>query len=216
MTPQRFVSELGAVRFENAFNPYSELCHVCDSENAPGVRSQMLSDTLTAASTVELDALWVGRDLGYRGGRRTGLPFTDDVHLPNHQARWGVNVVRPTKDSLVRERAATTIWGLLEIIDCPIFMWNVFPLHPHKSGDPFTNRRHTAAEAQVGLEILHELIDLLRPKKIIAIGNDAESAVRKLSDGVEIFKVRHPSFGGQTEFVSKMRRHYGVSQGTLL
>jgi hypothetical protein len=26
--------------------------------------------------------MWFGRDLGYRGGRCTGLAFTDEAHLP--------------------------------------------------------------------------------------------------------------------------------------
>lgn len=216
MTPQRFVSELSALRFDNAFNPYSERCGVYDSEHAPSMRFEMLTDTLAAASALELDAIWVGRDLGYRGGRRTGLPFTDDIHLPHHQARWGVNVTRPTKGSAVAERAATIIWNLLDKIDRPIFMWNVFPLHPHEKDHPFTNRLHTAAEARAGLEVLRQLIAILRPKRLLAIGNDAEKAVRKVSTGLEVLKARHPSYGGQSEFISTTQRLYGVTAGTLL
>ena len=44
----------------------------------------------------ELDAIWVGRDLGYRGGRRTGLALTDDVYFADHLERWGLDVQRPT------------------------------------------------------------------------------------------------------------------------
>jgi len=28
------------------------------------------------------NTIWMGRDLGYRGGRRTGLALTDEAHLP--------------------------------------------------------------------------------------------------------------------------------------
>lgn len=216
MTPQSFVSDLAAFRFKNAFNPYAERCAVYDADDAPCLRSAMLTATLVAAARAELDSIWVGRDLGYRGGRRTGLPFTDDVHLGHHRARWGVDVTRPTKGEPVAERAATVVWKLLDTIPEAIFLWNVFPLHPHEEGRPFTNRLHTAEEARTGLEILRQLIGLIQPKRILAIGNDAEKAVRKLGTTAPVVRVRHPSFGGQTEFVRTTQEIYGASSGTLL
>ncbi|QNN64994.1 uracil-DNA glycosylase [Sphingomonas rhizophila] len=216
MTPQQFVSQLSTQRSVNAFNPYSDSCKVYDLDNAPAIRSKMLTETLVAAQSVELETLWIGRDLGYRGGRRTGLPFTDDVHLSDHGARWGLSVSRPTKGSAVAERAATVIWSLLEAIDLPIFLWNVFPLHPHEITNPFTNRLHTAAERKLGLEVLEQLIGLVRPKKLLAIGNDAAKAVETLGTGIEVLRVRHPSYGGQPEFLRDVRQIYGVRPSGFL
>jgi|SRR6266853_4442457 len=61
----------------------------------------------------------------------------------------------------------------IEAIDSPIFLWNVFPLHPRESGEPFSNRSHNAAERHIGEELLAELIRLVRPRRLFAIGNDA-------------------------------------------
>lgn len=216
MTPQQFVSELSALRFENAFNPYSQRCAVHDVDDAPRRRSEMLLHTLEAALQVEVDSIWVGRDLGYRGGRRTGLAFTDDVHLSHHQSRWGISIERPTKGKLVSERTATVVWKLLQTIDRSIVFWNVFPLHPHISGNAFSNRMHTAAERRAGAEMLSKLVAILRPKKLVAIGNDAEKAIRGLSADAEVVKVRHPSYGGQSDFLNQIRQLYGCREPRLL
>jgi hypothetical protein len=127
MKPAQFVEQLRALSFEHTFNPYSDTCIVHDVADAPLRRSRALLAVLKAATRVEVDALWIGRDLGYRGGRRTGLAFTDDVHMRVHLARWEVDIERPTKGSTVTERTASVIWEALLRIHSPIFLWNVFP-----------------------------------------------------------------------------------------
>jgi hypothetical protein len=156
---------------------------------------------LEVAVRGEVDAIWIGRDLGHKGGRRTGLALTDDVHLAPHGARWGVSICRPTKGKAVAERTAAVIWNVLSLIEGGIFLWNVFPLHPHESSDPFTNRSHNARERQAGEEILSSLIGMLRPKQLMAIGNDAEKTALRVSYGQDVCKVRHPSYGGQADFL---------------
>jgi uracil-DNA glycosylase len=79
-------------------------------------------------------------------------------------------------------------------------LWNVFPLHPHETADQFSNRTHNARERRAGEEVLSELIRLLRPRRLIAIGNDAASAAQRLADNREVVQVRHPSYGGQAIF----------------
>ena len=89
-TPESFVEALRKLKFEDTFNPYSDRCTVHDLSDAPSIRSKTLGVVLEAATQQEIDSLWIGRDLGYGGGRRTGLAFTDDVHLREHVERWGV------------------------------------------------------------------------------------------------------------------------------
>jgi uracil-DNA glycosylase len=92
----------------------------------------------------------------------------------------------------------------------PIFLWNVFPLHPHEPGRPMTNRSHTRAERQACRHIMVTLLDLLAPKAVLAIGRDAEAAMADLNIAAK--QVRHPSYGGQPEFIDSVSAHYGLQK----
>ena len=192
MKPARFVRELRGLSFEDAFNPYSNRCTVYDKEDAPERRSRILLSLLKATLDQDVDAVWVGRDLGHRGGRRTGLSFTDDVHFRMHLKRWGLSFKRPTKPPVVAEQTAGIVWHILSQIETSVFLWNVFPLHPHKPDNPFSNRRHNSVERNAGEELLSELIRLIEPRRLIAIGNDASDTAHRLSSRQEVFKVRQP------------------------
>lgn len=208
MTPAEFTKALGRLKFENTFNPYTDRCTVHDLDDAPDIRSLILLSILDMAAEREVDSLWIGRDLGHRGGRRTGLAFTDDVNIQAHTERWGLSMHRPTKGEAVAERTAAVIWRALSRVRASIFLWNVFPLHPHEPGNPFSNRSHTPHERGAGEEFLSQLIALLRPRRLVAIGNDAAQTAHRLYDPHRVIQVRHPSHGGQTRFLTQMNDLY--------
>lgn len=210
MRPGEFVANVRAIKFSDTFNPYADRCPVHDVPTAPTVRSQTLLAMLDSATTGEIDAIWIGRDLGHRGGRRTGLALTDDAHVGTHAARWGISAGQPTKGIAIAERTAAVIWRVLSQIESAIFLWNVFPLHPHEPEDPFSNRAHNSQERQAGEAVLASLIELLRPRRLIAIGNDADNSARRLSKCTPVIGVRHPSYGGQTEFTGSIETLYGL------
>ena len=211
MTPAQYVDELSKLDFVNTFNPYSNRCDIHDRDEAPTSRSQALLAMLEAAIDQEIDSFWIGRDLGYRGGRRTGLALTDDVHIHTHADRWKLSIDRPTKGEMVAEQTAAVVWRVLSQIDVSIFLWNVFPLHPHEPGKPFSNRSHNSRERRTGEEFLYKLILLLKPRRLVAIGNDAARTVHHLSKRHKVIQVRHPSYGGQTQFIEQMNELYDLN-----
>lgn len=209
MTPKSFVAKLAEMRLPGVFNPYIDCCGVHDRADAARLRKKNLATFLEAALDNRVDTIWVARDLGYRGGRRTGVPLTDEVHLAAMgRLLGGVELHRATRGPIVAERTAAVVWKVLSRIEQPVVLWNVFPFHPHDPDDPFSNRCHTPAERQLTLPLLQTLIEMFQPKQLIAIGRDAHFALRDI--GIPVSPVRHPSYGGQSEFMAGLYDLYGV------
>lgn len=95
-------------------------------------------------------------------------------------------------------------------IEGNIFLWNVFPLHPHEEGEPFSNRSHNSAERKIGEEILRNLVSMIKPRRLIAIGNDAVSSIERVAPNIPSSRFRHPSYGGQNIFLQQVEGLYGV------
>lgn len=209
MTPTSFVQALAAVKLPNVFNPYADTCEVHDRSNAAAMRRRGLRTLLTAAQAIGIDTIWMGRDLGYRGGRRTGLALTDEMQLMQFPSIYpGAEPEKATLGPAVAERTAAEIWAVLAQLDLPPLLWNVFPFHPHEPGNAFTNRKFTAAELRVADGLNRQLIAWLGIRRIIAIGQDAAHYAAQF--GVQVECVRHPSYGGVTEFRDGIRRLYGL------
>lgn len=206
-----FIKSLRSYDSKNVFNPYSDKCEIYDRYDAERIRARNLSNVLNSFESGGVDSIWIGRDLGHRGGRRTGLALTDEAHLEAAERRWNTSLSQATKGSPFSERTALNIWSVLNLIEEDIFMWNVFPFHPHEKNNPLTNRSHTAKERDQGIEILSDLIKLLKPKKLVAIGNDAHKCALRIFSSDNTYKVRHPSYGGEKEFIKQMCRLYNLN-----
>jgi hypothetical protein len=48
---------------------------------------------------------------------------------------------------------------------------------------------------------------MIRPRRIVAIGRDAAMALTPIDVPLQV--VRHPSYGGQTDFIDGLRAIYG-------
>ena len=209
MTPDSFVATLAATHLPSVFNPWSDRCAVHDRSDAAARRRDNLQRVLEAAIEARVETMWIARDLGYRGGRRTGVPLTDEVHLDQAGILLGgIALKRATQGPMVAERTAAIIWRVLEQIRQPVVLWNIFPFHPHEAADPFSNRCHTRGEREATWPLLQALIAMIQPRQIVAIGRDAHLA---LSDIITpTTAVRHPSYGGQREFIDGMFAIYGT------
>lgn len=204
-----FITKLSKATLPNVFNPYRDICEIYDEPDAEVRRRANISVSLNAAIGLNVRTVWIARDLGYRGGRRTGLALTDEAHLHEHsRLLGGIDLQRATRGPRVKERTSSIIWRMLKRINQPIFLWNAFPLHPHDVDDPMTNRCHTSAERSVMSWVLHDLIELLKPDHVFTIGGDA----RKCLDSMDVESVafRHPSYGGQTQFIKEVENAYGL------
>ena len=194
----------------DVFNPYFDTCVVHDRDDAPDIRSRNLKMMLDHFIESGVDALWIGRDLGYNGGRRTGLALTDEMHLDFVSNLLGLKLDKATVTPLSKEKTATAVWQKLYGIADRIFLWNVFPFHPHENGKEFTNRKHSLEERAHGVEILKILYTILKPSKIVAIGNDAYDCLNKISEFPKPDKVRHPSYGGENLFSEQINDLYDL------
>ncbi len=204
-----FVDRIASLTFENAFNPYSDEDADHDMPGAAATRRDNLRKVVDASLGTGVDSMWIARDLGYRGGRRTGLALTDEVHLGAHAAMMGIDkLARSTGGTAVAERTAGVVWDMLAAVDRKVFLWNVFPLHPHDAGAPMSNRNHKRSERHATRFLMEWLVDALRPRQLVAIGRDAQVALADL--GFDAACVRHPSYGGQAEFIRGVSDLYSI------
>jgi hypothetical protein len=209
MNSKQFVNQLSQISFPDVFNPYRDLCSDHDHPESPAIRRFNLQQYLDIALACGIESIWLGRDCGYRGGRRTGIALTDEFHLEMLERHFGFGgITKATVGAPVKERTATEVWKIIREVNAKAFLWNVFPFHPYENGNPMTNRCHTAREFNGCRDLLFSLVELLQPKRIIAIGIDAHKAVMQL--GFEVSAVRHPSYGGHIEFASAIRKLYAA------
>ena len=214
MIPGEFVSAIADIRLEGVFNPYADICPEHDSDASAALRRQNLESYLTASILLDIDTLWMGRDLGYRGGRRTGLPLTDEGHLLEFESRYpGSRPSKATATAVVAERTATEIWSKIRTVRKPPFLWNVFPFHPHERESPMSNRRFRSRELAAVHALNLALVEMLGIVRVLAIGRDAQHYAKRL--GLHVEPIRHPSYGGVAEFRASMMRIYPETRQTI-
>ena len=72
MNSDLFVAHSKNYKVSNVFNPYADTCEVCDKACASSIRRENLKAMIESCLTSGVNSMWVGRDLGYKGGREQG------------------------------------------------------------------------------------------------------------------------------------------------
>jgi hypothetical protein len=209
MMADNIVEALVRLRLPDTFNPYTDTCAVHDLANAPELRRENLCQMLSSALAKGVDSIWVGRELGHRGGRRTGIPLTDERTMPSTACVSRMGVLRKvTNGPAMGEATATAVWRALAKLQQGILLWNIFPLHSYDEGNELSNRAHRRVEAQACEHILGHLILAAQPRLIVALGAEAETALNR--SGHSCVRVRHPSHGGQRKFLADVGNIYSA------
>ena len=159
---------LAAVRIGETYNFYR------DGEGADG-RCARLEAYLHARRHARW--LLVGEAAGWRGARVSGLPFTSERQLT------GTGPAEATATIVHR------VLGELGVED-DVLLWNVVPTHPHRPGEPCSNRPPTRAEIDAAAPFLDALA---RGRRVVPVGRVAENALG-------LRGIRHPSHGGARAF----------------
>jgi hypothetical protein len=149
----------------------------------------------------------VGEALGYRGGRLTGIPFSSERLLrqaPHPFLRALRERVRINGET--SEATATLVWGALSgRRRLPLF-WNAFPFHPYHPGSPQSNRAPTASEISEGQAHLQQIAAIYQPELVAGVGKKGYLAAGRALPDTPIVLLRHPSYGGKSEFESGLTR----------
>lgn len=189
---------------DDAFNQYAYL----DSgplARANALRRHNLRLYLGAMLDQKPDLLLVGEAPGYRGCRLTGIPFTSEYIILNGQAgleMFGDSTrFRKTAESpkVEREATATMVWQATARLRPLPLLWNAFPFHPHRAGQPQSNRPPRDNELAAGLPFIEALVDIFAIERVIAVGRKAASCLARA--GLPYTALRHPSHGGKRDFL---------------
>ena len=156
----------------------------------------------------------MGEAPSHRGGRRTGIAFVSEtlmlagvpIRSAPHRILGADRGYRKATagPELSTEASATIVWSTMRDLDPLPLLWNAFPFHPFRHGEPSSNRMPSAAELAIGERFLAWITDLFAIQKVVAVGNHAAASLTRI--GIDHEHVRHPSQGGKPLFVKGMAR----------
>jgi uracil-DNA glycosylase len=174
LRPHAFARELGRAEIGTTFNPYRY-----------GDRAPLLRARLAAYLDARRDAavVLVGEAAGYRGARVSGLAFTSERQLTG---------AGPA------EASATIVQRTLADLGASdrVLLWNLVPTHPHRPGEPESNRPPTREEIEAAAPFLERLV---AGRRVVPVGRLAQRAL----GGAYL---RHPSHGGAALFRAGLRQ----------
>jgi uracil-DNA glycosylase len=180
--------------------PLFNFYHRCDLEvDLPGadlIRRENLRLYLQNFSE-QPSVLVVGEAPGWRGCRFSGVPFTSQAQLLSGELPFAGRL-SGCASSPRYESTATVFWQAMRPYHPMFLVWNCVPLHPYRPGNLLSNRPLDRQEITCYLPLLREMIALLAPRWVLAVGRVAKSALDAIDTSA--IHVRHPSHGGAKAF----------------
>lgn len=150
--------------------------------------------------------LLIGEAPGYQGCHFSGVPFTNEKLILDGAIPRVHTTGRLTKrERPWREPSATIVWRTLHELGLAehVVLWNAFAWHPHKPGNPMSNRAPTRTELEQGRPVLMKVLEYFEGVPIVPVGRVAARTLADLK--VEaMHNVRHPSMGGANDFCTGM------------
>lgn len=186
------------------FNPWCDPCPHDADGNGPDEKLERLARHLDC----EPEFILAGEAPGYQGCRYSGIAFTSERLL----GEGVIPRIAPLPGRLSTRRlpfsepSATIVWKTLFRLGIAerTILWNAMQLHPHRPGDPWTNRTPTAHEIHLGEPALRLLVRAFPAARIVAVGKKAEGLLAEM--GITVAgAVRHPANGGATGFADGLR-----------
>ncbi len=186
----------------NSVNPFDH------SERDNTIRRRNLELYLNQLAERRPATLLLGEAPSYRGMRVTGVPFTNTTILRRGIPHFGLlgtanGYEVPDAPRVAAEPTATVMWNALVELDFVPVLWSAYPLHPHRPGNPLSNRRPSAREATEWAWSWQELMDVFSIRSVVAVGNVAHDILVK--SGLSVPRVRHPAQGGRDKFTLGLR-----------
>lgn len=208
MIPASFYTALQGFSWPNIFNPWREYDpHMDLYSNAWLLRQRRL----TRHFDVRARYLLIGEAPGYQGCRYSGVPFTSERliiegEIPRVSDGYQFKglVSRITQRQLPwSEPSATIVWKALRMLQIheQAVCWNAFPWHPHKPGEPLSNRTPAADEMSnsTALQLLDVVVRSFPSAVVVSVGKLSTQALQDI--GCRPFhRVRHPANGGASLF----------------
>jgi hypothetical protein len=196
---QELLADLARASIGATFNQYRD-AGPDDVAGAPRIRLANLRHYLAERAGAPVLAL--GEAAGYQGMRWSGIAFTSERDL----LRFGPPYAVTCAARRWSEPSGTIVHRVLRELDAErrVILWNTVPTHPHRAGAPLSNRRPSVAETEAGAEVVERVLELLRPRVVVAVGRVAEGVL-----GDRGIYVRHPANGGGAAFAEGMRSVIG-------
>lgn len=202
---------LKSYRRQDVFNPWGESDPAMDLYRSS---HEMRLRRLIAHFDCKPRYLLIGEAPGYQGCRWSGVPFTSERLVISGEIPRISQVIIPgprltQRQTSWAEPSATIVWKTLHTLGIAeqTVLWNAFPWHPHRTGEPYSNRTPTDAEMfgvfdasfSTALLLLNDLIRSFPSAVIVSIGNLSARACSIVTHR-HVHRVRHPANGGAKKF----------------